>query len=155
MNKNALSKKKMQDVFEQEMIFWRYFRMFDERRGNTSIIHEEALRILYDSGDLKMSDFAKVLNITKPAATCLVENLVEKGLITRKYSVKDRRKIRIGLTKKGEVLFKEMRKEFVNEMRMIFCGLSEDQVEDYLTIKERLIENMKEIQENRWQRRCK
>lgn len=154
MNKSTLPKKKIQELFDREMVFWNYFRIFDERRGNTSIIHEEALRILYENNDLKMSEFAKKLNISKPAATCLVKNMVDKGLITRKYSIEDRRKIKIGLTKKGEERLKEMRDDMTKEMRMIFCGVSEGKVEEYLKIQEKLIDNMKAIQSDRWEKKC-
>jgi DNA-binding MarR family transcriptional regulator len=155
MKRKPLPKKKMQELFEQEMAFWNYFRMFDERRGNTSIVHEEALRFLQEKGDLNMADFAKLLNVTKPSATCLVNNMVKKGLITRKYSLKDRRKISIGLTKKGEEALKEMKEEMISEMRKIFCGVSEDEIEKYLDTQEKLIQNMKEIQSDRWEKRCR
>ena len=155
MKNKSLSKRKIEELFEQEMVFWNYFRIFDERRGNTSIVHEEALRLLDEKGDLKMADFAKALNVTKPSATCLVNNMVKKGLITRKYSLKDRRKINIGLTKKGEDSLKEMREDMIKEMKKIFCGVTVQEAEKYLDIQEKMIENMQNIQSDRWEKRCR
>ena len=149
MNKKGLNKEILVELLNKEMVFWDHFRIFDERKGNTSLLHEEALKILKENEDIKMADFAKALNITKPSATCLVQNMVESGYITRMYSLEDRRKIKIGLTQKGEEEYKRMREEMTQEMRKIFCGVSESDARKYLKIQDKLIENMKDIQSSR------
>jgi DNA-binding MarR family transcriptional regulator len=156
MNKKGLSKTIVTELLNKGMVFWDHFRIFDERKGNTSLLHEEALKVLKENDDIKMADFAKALNITKPSATCLVQNMVESGLITRMYSLEDRRKIKIGLTKKGEETYKDMREEMIDEMRKIFCGVSIKDAKIYLKIQDILIDNMKEIQNTRGSKKiCK
>jgi DNA-binding MarR family transcriptional regulator len=55
---------------------------------------------------ISMQDVARYFKIRAPSATFLVEELVRGGYITRKINSKDRRKVELALTPKGNRAFK-------------------------------------------------
>jgi DNA-binding MarR family transcriptional regulator len=48
------------------------------------------------------SDLAKILNLSKPAVTGIVNKLIEQGYVTKNQSARDRRVYHIQLTKAGK-----------------------------------------------------
>lgn len=57
-----------------------------------------AIRIVRESGELTMSELAGRMAVSPPAASVMVDRLVEKGLLSRKHSTKDRRKVVVCIT---------------------------------------------------------
>jgi DNA-binding MarR family transcriptional regulator len=55
-------------------------------------------------GTQSMSELAAARNISRPAISQAVEALVQKGLLTRTYSTKDRRCVELALTRAGRAL---------------------------------------------------
>lgn len=55
-------------------------------------------------GAHSVSELAEVKQISRPAISQAVDLLVEKGLITRQHTVKDRRYVRLELTQNGEAM---------------------------------------------------
>lgn len=60
------------------------------------------LQRLRSEGKSKMSDLASFLNISKPAATGLVDRLITQGLANRLRDEKDRRNVWVELSAKGK-----------------------------------------------------
>ncbi len=63
----------------------------------------------------RMSEIAKKLKITVGTLTVAINNLVKKGYVERYRSDNDRRVVKIGLTKKGRLLFR-VHSQFHNVM---------------------------------------
>ncbi len=63
-----------------------------------------ALMRLYHHGDCAVSDLSKPFGITIPAASQLVDKLVQEGLVERTESVHDRRMKHLALTIHGRAL---------------------------------------------------
>ena len=59
---------------------------------------------------ISIKDLAGLLDITSSAATQIVDGLVNKGLLTRKRSIKDRRVLEITLSKKSIMHMKKSMK---------------------------------------------
>ena len=53
----------------------------------------------------RMSDIAGILHITVGTLTVMVNNLVKKGYVERYKSEQDRRVVKIGLTRKGRIIY--------------------------------------------------
>ncbi|PWR71417.1 MarR family winged helix-turn-helix transcriptional regulator [Methanospirillum lacunae] len=89
-----------------------------ERKTNTGI-QELKLRLLiqlYEIPMLSMSQLGKLLYISKPHMTTLVDSLVIEGLIERHNDQNDRRVINISITQKGRKqleLFKEQMRNMI------------------------------------------
>ena len=59
---------------------------------------------LYHTGDCAVSDLSKPFGITIPAASQLVDKLVQEGLVERTESERDRRMKHLALTSHGRAL---------------------------------------------------
>jgi len=49
-------------------------------------------------GPITIGDLAKNLGVSNPSASAMVEKLVEKGILTREHSRKDRRKVNVRIS---------------------------------------------------------
>lgn len=75
-------------------------RMRDEHR-TCSMLHFQTLRYVKEHGKPLMHDLAAYLCVTRPAATLLIDGLVKDKLLRRVLDPRDRRSVRIALTKQG------------------------------------------------------
>ncbi len=57
---------------------------------------------------LKMNELSNAVGVDNSTMTRMVDQLVDKGLVLRKVSEKDRRQVQIGLTPKGQKLHQEL-----------------------------------------------
>ncbi len=89
-----------------------------------SLLHFETLRYIKGHGRPLMHDLAAHLLITPPAATVLVDGFVKHGLVARELDRKDRRAVKLAITKKGEALFEKQIKRKMREMKKVFSVLS-------------------------------
>ena len=70
-------------------------------RGKISVPQLSVLGHLARRGDCPMHELARVLGVSRPAATGLVDRLITQGLAVRRGDAADRRVIRVSLTAKG------------------------------------------------------
>lgn len=85
------------------------------------------IEIIGSNRERNMSETAKSLNITQGTLTTGVDNLVKKGYVKRGKSAKDKRKVVISLTEKGEralASHDEFHQDLVNTT---LSGLESDQ----------------------------
>lgn len=75
-----------------------------------------------------MSEIAKKLRITAGTLTVAVQNLVKKGYVERFRDENDRRVVKIGLTKKGRVLYRAHRMFHIQASRESVDGLTEPEI---------------------------
>lgn len=98
-------------------------------KSNLTRSHYEVLFLIYDLKKLQMSEIAKILSLSKPYMTALINRLAEDGLVERLYEKKDRRIIYISLTNKGEselLLHKKMIENHLKQ-KLIELGVSDYQ----------------------------
>ena len=65
------------------------------------MLHFHTLRFVKMQGRPLMQEVAGYLCVTPPAATLLIEGLAKEGLVRRSFDRKDRRIVRLVLTKEG------------------------------------------------------
>ena len=70
-------------------------------RGQISQPQFWALEYLSRKGDCLMSELAAFLNISRPAATGLINRLIAQKMVVRRMDQKDRRTVLVGATPKG------------------------------------------------------
>lgn len=105
-----------------------------------SLTHLRIMFILKKREIITSTEIGKILEISKPNITVLVDKLVENNLIERN-SGKDRRSILLSLTPNGKVLLKD----YMNEVKKSFRDkMSDFSEEDLLLFKETLT-NIKKI----------
>lgn len=71
-------------------------------RGEITLPQLWTLEYLSRQGEILMSELASLLEISRPAATGLVERMVLQGLVQRTSDQEDRRTVRIKITAKGK-----------------------------------------------------
>lgn len=76
--------------------------------NDLSITQLNAIKILWDSGELSMSELADQLAVSPPSASVLVDRLVEKGIFCREHSTTDRRKVVVRVSPEGEKIAEEI-----------------------------------------------
>lgn len=103
-------------------------------KGKITLPQFFILSHLYRHGESKMSELAKVTDVSTAAITGIVDRLVRDGYITRLYDSNDRRVINIKLTGKGSELVKRIshqRKQVTSE---VFGRISKEERDSYLSI---------------------
>ncbi len=83
---------------------------------------------------ISIKDLAGLLDITSSAATQIVDGLVNKGLLTRKRSIKDRRVLEITLSKKSVIHMKRS----MSKIFPIFDVLDDRELDQYCNMTARL-----------------
>jgi len=81
----------------------------------------------YDS--LSMSDLGKMLLISKPNVTALVNKLIAKGFVIRSSTKQDRRIIMIRLSSKGFQFIEKINKKYLLQIKKRFMSLSDNELE--------------------------
>ena len=76
-----------------------------------------------------MSDLGKMLLISKPNVTALVNKLIAKGLAVRSPDKQDRRIIMIRLSSKGVQFIEKNNKKYMNQIIAKLMSLSDSELE--------------------------
>lgn len=106
-----------------------------------SLLDFETLRYVKDKQHPYMRDVAKNFHVTPPAATLLIDNLVKEKLLVRLVDPKDRRSVRITLTKKGKDLFERSMTQKAVQFKKIFGTLTPAERTQFATILKKIIKN--------------
>ena len=85
-----------------------------------------------------MSETAKYLGISRPAATGLVDRLITQRLIEREYNEKDRRVIKIKITPKGKKIVSSIWDQKRRSFIKVFSKISGQEREQYIRIMEKI-----------------
>ena len=104
--------------------------LFNEAKGSgLSLSHFEILMYIMHRGEVTMKDIATWLHITPPSASNLIETLVNKKLVTRIQSSKDRRTVHIILNREAHKLISSIHKKKITVFKKMLSKLNkEDQM---------------------------
>ncbi len=99
-------------------------------------------KVLYllAAGDLNMSELVARLGVTLPTVSGIVDRLVEHGLVTRRATGSDRRRVFVGLTPSGLELVDRFRDLNARQVRDLLGVLDNDDLEhvrDFLGVLDR------------------
>ena len=78
---------------------------------------------------LSMSDLGKMLLISKPNVTVMVNKLIAKGFVIRSSDKRDRRIIMIQLTDSGIQFIEKNSKKYLTQIKKKLLSLSEEELE--------------------------
>ena len=108
----------------------RNFLLYAKQNG-FSLTQVSAIFMLHRKGTCSVSDIGDELEITSPAASQLLDRLVEQGLVMRTEDPIDRRHKKITLSKKGEVILNEgmrLRQRWLEELVQLMSPEEQAQV---------------------------
>lgn len=106
-----------------------------------SLSHFEVLGYIAEKGNVTMKEIALWLHITPPSASTLIEVLVEKKLVSRVQSDKDRRTIHITLEEKAHKLFHKIYSKKMSIFKKMLSKLNGSDKENLIRILNKCIEN--------------
>ncbi|MDD5136097.1 MAG: MarR family transcriptional regulator [Candidatus Omnitrophica bacterium] len=92
------------------------------------------LDMLVREGELRMSDLARLMNVTTAATTGIVDRLVREGYVARESDAEDRRIIKVRPTAKGIRIVKSANEHKKAIIVKMFSVVSDTEREEYLRI---------------------
>ena len=85
-------------------------------------------------GEVNPTDLCQVMNVTTPRITTILNDMEEKGLISRQISANDRRRICVTLTKKGKDKIARGKKKMHDRLARLIDMVGEDDIRAYLRV---------------------
>lgn len=111
-------------------------------RSSLTLSQWSVMEALFQNGPMKGRDIARKLLKSDGNITYVMDNLEKKGLIVRKRSKKDRRRLEVTLSQKGEELFSSQRSEHIELISRLFNCLSAEEQNTLNTITTKLEESL-------------
>jgi DNA-binding MarR family transcriptional regulator len=127
-------------VGEMAKMLPRMLREFSRRqegiltRGNLAVSDIIVMDALLEMGTCTMGVLAKMLNLTKSAATVIVDRMIRKGFVRRERSNEDRRVVSVVLLKKGEDMIRRVNEERRNMLNEFYSALNESERKEYIKL---------------------
>jgi DNA-binding MarR family transcriptional regulator len=100
--------------------------------ADLTISQVKAVFLLAYHGALAVSELAGLLGIGNPAASILVQQLVEQELVERSEDIQDRRRTLVSLTARGTKLISGRREQIEARLLPWLSQLSDDELTDLL-----------------------
>lgn len=139
--KNITIAQKLEDSF----LAFRHMmttQLLTEAKGlGLSLSHFEVIIFLAHAGEATMKEVAEMLHITPPSASVLIDTLVEKKLVKRAPSEKDRRTIHIKLSTEAQKLMISIHKKKVSIFKKMLSKLNSEDQENLTRILNKLVTN--------------
>lgn len=95
---------------------------------------------------MKTSELTKVLCITKPATSKMLNTLEEKGYIERTSNKSDRRVVYVKITEEGHKFLKDQNKEFEKFTCKVVEKMGEEDTDNLIHLLDKLYHVIEEIQ---------
>lgn len=95
----------------------------DWLRLDLTMAQMKVLLWLVTAGEQPMSQVARVLGVGLPAATNLVDKLVDAGMVEREHSASDRRVVLVRPTERGAATVTRLRQVHRDQMRRLLANI--------------------------------
>jgi len=151
LHTQALNMEKGENVMDERLLEYLavmrdFGRIYTQRilagsRENSNLLKLSRIKALYafrDQNSSTMSELADSIGAKLPSMTMMIDNLAEEGLVERARDDKDRRKVIVRLTEKGQSVredFLEQRKQIAREM---FAKLSKEDEQELMSLLSRV-----------------
>ena len=113
-------------VIQDKIIRW---HTMQATQGRSKSIYKEVtmaqlhtIMSIYNRGEVSMSELSALTNVSPPSASVMVDRLVEKGILLREHSSRDRRKVMVKISPKAIKGIKQIE----DGILQAFTGLVED-----------------------------
>ena len=121
------SKGDMEELISHVFIMGRVMRDKMQKHIGTkqcSLLEIETLRYVKEAGKPHMREIARNFHVTPPAATLMIDGLVNMKLLARVLDPGDRRSVRVAITAKGKQLLERGMAKKIGGMKKIFGTLT-------------------------------
>lgn len=125
----------------------RFSAFWSARLEGTISRHQlKVLSILSKEGPQKFSALADALILTPGAITGISDRLVEGGYAERIRDQQDRRIVYLSITPEGKQVADMLRKQKAELLVTIFSGLSEEDLEHFQRIFNKMVDNLEDLE---------
>jgi len=108
--------------------------VFDDQASHLTLLQLQTLILLKNEGDIPMKNIADNFKVKMSTATSLIDRLISAKLVSRKQDCKDRRIVRISLTKEGETLIDEAMRQRRKKINYVLSYLSSEDKKTFFRI---------------------
>jgi DNA-binding MarR family transcriptional regulator len=128
----------------------RCHRMFDRllsaylSRHNLNSGFWYYLRALGIEGGLTQKRLSDITNVTETTTVTMIELMIKSGLVVRSRDPRDRRKLRVSLTRRGRELHDKLLPYALEINAMASAGIDRTEVETCLSVLMRMSANLQE-----------
>lgn len=98
--------------------------------------------------DVFQKDIERLIDVRRSTATVILQNLTQKGFITRENSEKDGRLKKIALTEKAKGMVKEFEQEMIKLQDIVESDISLEEKENFVKVSEKIKDNLENIDKN-------
>lgn len=111
--------------------------------------HSQGKVLLYLAlrGPQRMSAIARLLSISLPSATPIIDALVEMKMVKRRQDLNDRRVVLIELSAAGNRFHEQMNRHHAKKLKQVFAHLTEEEQQEVLNSLRRIVSLMKKGEE--------
>ncbi|SRR6266568_1842559 len=134
---SQLAKKIFEAIFKNSRLL-RDKMNYPSDIAHLSILQLQTLSYLKQKNKAQMGEIAEHFHIELPSATSLLNKLVSLQLVERQQDEKDRRLVRIALTKAGSSLLKKAMDEKICNLDKMLSFLSDSEQQELLRLLEKL-----------------
>jgi DNA-binding MarR family transcriptional regulator len=129
--KNETTQDQALDVLIDLMEFYheKLFKAEYEELTGIQVAQFRLLIQLHNTPMLPMSTLGKMLYISRPYMTSLVDSLVQENLVERHYNPHDRRVINVSISEKGREKLLSIRNRIRKQLKCLISGLQESDLQ--------------------------
>lgn len=109
-------------------------------RGEITLPQLSAMECLARRESSPMHEIARELDVTRPAATGLINRLIAQQLVARKHDTSDRRIVRVNITPKGRKMLSNIWNQKRRTLVRVFGQITPSERAQYLRTLERVVE---------------
>lgn len=102
--------------------------------------HAMIMKMLQESGTLSSSEIGAITSISKAQMTQSIKKLVTMGLIEKQADARDRRRLNLRLTPKGQATIRSMDELMFDLLKERLSGLSEEELKKLAIAHEEIAE---------------
>lgn len=99
-----------------------------------------ALATVMHTGQMSMSDLAASLDLPRPLATRMADELEARGLLERRSDPSDRRRVLVALTEDGRRVFDDVHREAARMLEPLLARMAEPDVDGLIRGLEALLQ---------------
>jgi DNA-binding MarR family transcriptional regulator len=95
-------------------------------------------------GPLTLSNLAEMMNVSAPSASAMTDRLVEKGVLKRERSDKDRRKVLISVSPDARKILQNVEDTILNSFIDLVGRLGEETTDKWCEVLTKIRENLED-----------
>jgi DNA-binding MarR family transcriptional regulator len=111
--------------------------------GDLSLAQIHVVNVTKDRGKVTITKLADMLGVSPPSASVMVDRLVEKGILIRNHSKKDRRKVVVRVAEDAVNTFEKIEENILESFVRLVEGIGPETAGKWCEV----LERVREVQE--------